>query len=121
MRATYRICKACGDLHDIYNWPDNHRDWMPDNRSDLSAPMVIRDNMDATRSMLDGRMYDSKSALRSTYRAAGVVEVGNDPSVTDPEQMRSQAASVRKRHKQASRKKVEAAVGKAMSQTGLGA
>jgi hypothetical protein len=30
------------------------------------------------RSMVDGLWYESKSALRKTYRAAGVVEVGNE-------------------------------------------
>ncbi|UPK02389.1 hypothetical protein [Bradyrhizobium sp. 170] len=35
--------------------------------------------MDPVQSQLDGRMYDSKSALRATYRATGVTEVGNDP------------------------------------------
>lgn len=119
--ATYRICKVCGDLHDTANWPDNHREWQPDNRSDLAAPMIIRDSMDPTQSMLDGRIYDSKSNLRRTYRQAGVIEVGNDPSYTDPERLRSQAPAERKRQKQASRKKVEAAVGKALSRAGFGA
>jgi hypothetical protein len=66
-------------------------------------------------------MYESKSSLRRTYRQAGVVEVGNDSSYTDPEKVRSQAPNERKRLKQQSRKKVEAAVGKALSQAGFGA
>ena len=49
-------------------------------RSDLPIPMISRDQMDPVQSMLDGKMYDSKSALRSTYRQAGVIEVGNDPA-----------------------------------------
>jgi hypothetical protein len=28
--------------------------------------------------MLDGRVYDSKSNLRRTYKAAGVEEIGNE-------------------------------------------
>ena len=48
--ATYRLCKVCGDIHDVAQWPDNHREWMPDNRSDLAAPMLIRDSMDAVQS-----------------------------------------------------------------------
>lgn len=121
MRTSYRLCKACGDLHDVANWPDNHREWIPDNRSDLAAPMIIRDGMDAVKSMLDGQMYDSKSRLRQTYRQAGVVEVGNDSSYTDPAKLRPQAPSERKRLKEASRKKVEASVGKALSRAGFGA
>ena len=131
--ATYRMCKVCGDLHDIAQWPDNHREWIIDNksrmtapavidnRSDLAAPMIIRDSMDPTKSMLDGQIYDSKSRLRRTYKQAGVVEIGNDSSYTDPEKLRSQAPAERKRQKQMAKKKVEAAVGKALSRAGFGA
>lgn len=48
-------------------------------RSDLPCPLIMSDVMEPVQSMLDGKMYDSKSALRATYRAAGVIEVGNDP------------------------------------------
>ena len=119
--ATYRVCKICGDLHDINAWPDNHREWMIDNRSDLAAPMIIRDSMDAVQSMLDGKMYDSKRKLRQTYREGGVIEVGDDKSYTNPEYMRRQAPAEIRRQKEKSRKKVEAAVGKALSQAGFGA
>lgn len=53
-------------------------------RSSLGAPMIVSDRMEPVQSMLDGRMYDSKSALRATYKAAGVVEVGNDPARLKP-------------------------------------
>lgn len=119
--ATYRVCKICGDLHDVNAWPDNHREWIIDNRSDLAAPMLIRDSMDAVQSMLDGKMYDSKRKLRRTYREAGVIEVGDDKSYTNPEYMRRQAPAEIRRQKEKSRKKVEAAVGKALSQAGFGA
>ena len=49
-------------------------------RSDLPSPRLASDVMEPVQSQLDGRMYDSKSALRATYRAAGVTEVGNDPA-----------------------------------------
>jgi hypothetical protein len=94
---------------------------MPDLRSDLAAPMLIRDSMDPVKSMLDGKMYDSKRHLRRTYREGGVVEVGDDKSYTDPERLRTQAPAERKRLKQASKKKIEASVGKALSRAGLGA
>lgn len=54
------------------------------NQGELQCPMVIRDGMDPVQSMLDGKMYDSKSKLRKTYKEGGVVEVGNDPSILDP-------------------------------------
>lgn len=49
-------------------------------RSDLPCPRLASDVMEPLQSQLDGKMYDSKSALRRTYRAAGVTEVGNDPA-----------------------------------------
>lgn len=60
----------------------NQIDWRPlppvDNpirqrgaRSGFPCPMVIRDSMDDIQSMADGRVYDSKSALRRSYTADG--------------------------------------------------
>lgn len=40
-------------------------------RSGFPCPMVIRDNIDGLQSMADGRVYDSKSALRRSYTADG--------------------------------------------------
>lgn len=85
------------------------RNW---NRSDLPGPMVIRDTMDPVQSMLDGKMYDSKANLRATYRAAGVTEVGNDPSIVNPKPFKKPRPD---------RQAIKAAVGKAFSQAGLGA
>ena len=51
-------------------------------RSGVAAPMLIRDQMDALQGMHDGKLYDSKSALRASYRAAGVNELGNDAPTT---------------------------------------
>lgn len=53
-------------------------------RSNLPAPGIIGDIMEPVQSMLDGRMYDSKSHLRRTYKRAGVLEVGNDPQRHKP-------------------------------------
>ena len=52
-----------------------------------------------------------KAALRSTYRAAGVTEVGNDVSFKPPPAPRSKVK----------REEVRAAVERAFSQAGLGA
>jgi len=46
-------------------------------RSHLPAPMLNMDSIGDLRSMADGRVYSSKSALRRGYKAAGVVEVGD--------------------------------------------
>jgi hypothetical protein len=47
-------------------------------RSSLPFPMVLSDTMEPVQSQLDGRIYDSKSAIRATYKNAGVIEVGTD-------------------------------------------
>lgn len=54
-------------------------------RSDLSAPTILKDTIAPVRSMADGRVYDSMSALRRSYRADGnpqgqeYIEVGDAP------------------------------------------
>ena len=75
-------------------------------------PMLALDTMEPVQSMLDGKMYDSKAALRATYKAAGVTEVGNDPSIMDPKPFEKPKPD---------RKKIKEAVGRAFSQAGLGA
>ncbi len=57
----------------------------------LAAPMgvdprlyIIRDEMDPTRNMANGKHYTSKAKFRQATRDAGCVEVGNDSSLTSP-------------------------------------
>jgi hypothetical protein len=87
---------------DQYRRPATHR-------STLAAPHLMTDTMPPTMSMLDGKLYDSKSRLRQTYRAAGVTEVGNDVPTAPPPMKRPR------------REDIKAAVGKAFSKAGLGA
>lgn len=73
-----RLCRVCRGWHEPSNWPvaclaD------PVERSAFPTPMVNVDGMEPVRSMVDGLMYDSKSALRRTYKQHGMVEVGNEP------------------------------------------
>lgn len=108
--ARERFCKVCRGWHDLDQpWPVECWKEPARARSDLAAPMIIQDHMPPVQSMLDGKMYDSKSALRATYKAAGVVEVGNDIKA-EP-----------KKPDRPKRKDVKAAVSKAFSQVGLGA
>lgn len=79
-------------------------------RSILGAPMVLGDTMTPVQSMLDGKMYDSKAALRATYKAAGVTEVGNDPSIYR-----------KKPRAKPDRSAIKASVNKAFSRAGFGA
>jgi len=60
------------------------REKLPPARSDLPCPRIASDIMAPVQSQLDGLMYESKSALRRTYREAGMIEVGNDPMRSKP-------------------------------------
>lgn len=108
-----RFCRVCKDWHDLNEpWPNECRDHARIARSDLPSPMLIRDGMDPVQSMLDGKFYDSKAALRATYKEAGVTEVGNDSSIVDPKPFKKPKPD---------RKAIKASVGKAFSRAGLGA
>ena len=50
--------------------------------SPLPRPMLIRDHMEPLQGMHDGKFYDSKSALRRSYKEGGFVELGNDAPTT---------------------------------------
>lgn len=58
--------------------------------SDIASPMVIMDTMTPVQSQVDGKMYDSKAAIRASYKPSGnaegkeYVEVGSDPSRHKP-------------------------------------
>lgn len=80
---TELVAYDLGDGRTVYRFPKDHE---PPKRAALNAPYISTDHMDPVQSMLDGKMYDSKSALRATYRAAGVVEVGNDPARHKPKE-----------------------------------
>lgn len=107
--ARERLCKVCRGWHDVENWPHN---CMTHERSlqVLPAPRISGDTMKPVMSMTDGKMYDSKSAIRAEYKRAGVIEVGNDVPMKKPTVDWS-----------AEKKKRQAAVGKALSQAGFGA
>lgn len=47
-------------------------------RSDLPCPRLASDTMDPVQCQATGVWHDSKSALRAGYKAAGVIEKGND-------------------------------------------
>lgn len=81
------------------------------NQGELCAPMVITDGLPALQSMATGRWHDSKSTLRREYREHGMVEVGNDSSLTSGrrQEARSHAEKV------AERERIKATVGKALS------
>ena len=50
-----------------------------------SAPSVIRDEMEPTRHMANGKYYTSKSRFRQATKDAGCLEVGNEiKTLTQP-------------------------------------
>jgi len=77
-------------------------------RASLACPALISDAMAPVRSMLDGRLYDSKASLRATYRAAGVTEVGNDPAIHR-----------RSARRQPDRRAIRESVGRAFARAGM--
>jgi hypothetical protein len=48
------------------------------NRSGLAAPMLNLDTTAFFKSMADGKIYDSKSQYRSSLKAHGMQEIGNE-------------------------------------------
>lgn len=79
-----RLCKYCGDWHSLdAPWPSNCVDPAPA-RSELAAPMVIRDSMDTTVNHADGQRYDSKRAFEKAVKAKGCEIVGNEKLTTRP-------------------------------------
>lgn len=80
--ARSRLCRVCGDWHDLsMDWPEachGHFKTQSAPSHGLATPMVNFDTMNPVQSQTNGKMYDSKSALRSEYRRAGVIELGNE-------------------------------------------
>ncbi|WP_049734565.1 hypothetical protein [Rhizobium ecuadorense] len=72
-----RYCRVCGGWHPLDQWPHDCLPVQNPAQSDLPAPHFVSDNIDI-QSMHDGKHYTSKARLRSAYRAAGVIEIGNE-------------------------------------------
>jgi len=53
-------------------------------RSDLPCPRIASDVMPPVQSQVDGKMYDSKSGIRRSYKIHGIEEIGNDPARLRP-------------------------------------
>lgn len=77
--------KGWVEKNDAYyeNLPEFDSCGRPYTKSDKSIH-VISDIMDDTKHMANGKYYNSKSEFRKATKAAGCIEVGNDPSITRP-------------------------------------
>jgi hypothetical protein len=78
---TERMCKACGNWHNLDKpWPEvcvweltaRHAKKLG------SAPNVISDEMRATKHHATGEYMTSKRAFSKATRAAGCIELGNE-------------------------------------------
>jgi len=77
-RATYRICRACGDMHEVSEWPRECLEQFRKARSSLPMPAIRSDGMDPILNHADGQMYDSRSAYYRGVKDAGCEIVGNE-------------------------------------------
>ena len=79
---TIRMCKICGNWHDLDKpWPEVCV-WEYSARQAKklgSAPYVISDEMRATKHHATGKIITSKREFSRETRAAGCVELGNEP------------------------------------------
>ncbi|WP_135210370.1 hypothetical protein [Vitreimonas flagellata] len=78
--ARFKLCKHCGDLHQVGRVPSNCRD-EPWPRSDLPAPHVIRDQLGGINGVFHhGALtrFDSKRRFRQATRDHGLIEVGDE-------------------------------------------
>ena len=85
-------------------------------RSHLPTPYVIGDHLPDVLSHADGKVYSSKSAMRKGYKAAGVVELGNDAPRTTPQ---STSDRITKREIREALQKVKAGYRPAPLETGV--
>lgn len=82
-----RLCKVCKGWHDLSEpWPRACVRVRHDRRSGLATPMVVSDALECT-SMVDGKTYTSKRALRRSYRERGYTEVGDQRPAPKQRQM----------------------------------
>lgn len=77
-RATYRICRSCGDMHEVSEWPRDCLEQFRKARSELPMPAIRSDGMDPIINHANGLMYDSRSAYERGVRDAGCEIVGNE-------------------------------------------
>lgn len=77
-----RACRICKAWHDLAEpWPADCLGHFGVQAS--AAPMIRTDGMEPVRSMLDGKMYDSRARYYGTLKAAGAEIVGNDKAPFD--------------------------------------
>jgi hypothetical protein len=95
-----RLCRACKNFHDVEApWPVECVSHFGV-RADQTGPSIISDNIDAFRSMADGKFYDSKSQYRQTLKDRGLIEVGNEKVERRPTPMPRVRDTLRRTYQQ---------------------
>lgn len=114
--ARFRLCKYCGDLHQLGKWPDNCRPEAPA-RSDFPSPYIISDYLPGGVNGLfhhaECRKTDSKSEFRRWTRDHGCIEVGGEREAFD-----KQCEAERNRD-MAGKDVIESGVNEALHQLGI--
>ena len=112
MRRSYRLCKYCGDLHQLGAWPHN---CLPDKpaRSDFPSPYVVSDSLPGGVNGLfhhgAAKRTDSKSGFRKMTKDSGCIEVGNEYVATSKREYRDNVST----------EKLESAVNDALHRQGV--
>lgn len=78
--SRQRVCRHCGDLHEVGRWPDNCKD-NPWPRSDHPAPAVHSDSLGGINGEFHHaalRRFDSKSQFRRATREHGCEEAAGE-------------------------------------------
>lgn len=83
--SVFRLCKYCGDLHQLDRWPHNCAYDAPQ-RSDFPSPYVVSDTLPGGVNGLYhhgvGRKIDNKAGYRRATKESGCIEVGNEFAAT---------------------------------------
>lgn len=115
MRSRFRLCKFCGDMHQLGKWPHN---CLPDApaRSDFPSPYVISDSLGGGVNGLYHhaalRSFDSKHAYRRATRENGCIEIGNERDAYDKQQ-------ASERDRPMAKDVIESAVNESLHQLGI--
>jgi hypothetical protein len=75
--ARFIMCRKCEKLHSVSEqWPRECSEARPHYSK---RTVFLSDTREPVQSMVDGKYYDSRSALREHYKVSGVECVGDAP------------------------------------------
>lgn len=114
--SRQRVCRHCGDLHEVNRWPDNCKD-NPWPRSEHPAPYLISDYLPGGVNGLfhhaECRKTDSKSEFRRWTKDNGCIEVGGERDAFE------KVSNEERQRDTISQNKVEASVNEALHMHGI--